>query len=614
MTTLWGELKRRNVVRVGIAYVIVGWLLLQLADVLGDLLQLPDWAGKLVVFLLVLGFPIALIFAWAFELTPEGLKRERDVDREKSVTRSTGRKLDRTIIVLLALALVFVVVDNYVLQDAPQQPDVVPVVETQAEAQKSIAVLPFVNMSSDQEQEYFADGLSEEILNLLARIPDLKVIGRTSSFSFKGKNEDLRVIGEMLGARTILEGSVRKSGDRIRITAQLIDAADGVHLWSDTYDRTIEDVFAVQDEVAAAIIDALHVHVGSMPTRGVPTENAEAYALYLRARAHLNQYEALWSAPLLRQAVELDPEFAEAHELLAFNYWWLGGVTMDAQEGYRKMRAVAHTALGLNPDSVFAQAMYVMGDMDNYSFLSEIEALERVVSASPGNTLGYDGLTYDLLEAGYFAEGLQYAKKQVELDPLSSGAHMRLGEALAANGDTDGAMQAYATARDLGNAFAYAPLAAPLFESGELEEALTLIEKYWQSYGPDIDVSWVRAYIKNAGDPETGVEYLDKAHPEIIARFPAELQFDVRRTLMMTYLEYGYLDRYYELILSPEELAKGLWDVDTQIYYGTIQRETGFTAHPRFEELAELNGLFEVWEARGAPDMCEKVAGKWECH
>ena len=614
MTTLWRELKRRNVVRVGIAYVIVGWLLLQLADVLGDLLQLPDWAGKLVVFLLVLGFPIALVFAWAFELTPEGIKRERDVDREKSVTQVTGRKLDRTIIVLLAAALVFVVVDNYVLKDAPQQPVVEPVVEAQIEEEQSIAVLPFVNMSSDQEQEYFADGLSEEILNLLARIPDLKVIGRTSSFSFKGKNEDLRIIGEALGARTLLEGSVRKSGDRIRITAQLIDAADGAHLWSDTYDRTIEDVFAVQDEVAAAIIEALHVHVGTMPTRGVPTENAEAYSLYLRARAHMNHFEVLRSEPLLNQAVELDPGFAEAHELLAFNYWWLGGVTMDAQEAYRKMRAVARTALDLNPDSVFAEAMYVMGDMDNYSFLKEIESLERIVSTSPGNTFAYDGLTYDLMQAGYFAEGLQYAKKLVDLDPLSSGAHMRLGEALVANGDTDGALQAYTTARDLGGAIANGPLAVHWIESGELDKAVPLIENYWQSFDHDTDVSWVRAFIENASDPETGVEYLDNTNPEIVARFPAELQYDVQRTLMMVYLDFGYLDRFYELILSPEEIAKDLWDVDTHIYYGTIRRHSGFAAHPRFEELAEINGLFEMWDSRGAPDMCEKIAGEWECH
>ena len=612
MTTLWGELKRRNVVRVGIAYVIVGWLLLQLADVLGDLLQLPDWAGKLVVFLLVLGFPIALIFAWAFELTPEGLKRERDVDREKSVTRVTGRKLDRTIIALLALALVFVVVDNYVLKDVPQHPDVQPVVEAQAE--QSIAVLPFVNMSSDQEQEYFADGLSEEILNLLARIPDLKVIGRTSSFSFKGKNEDLRVIGETLGAKTILEGSVRKSGSRIRITAQLIDAADGAHLWSDTYDRTIEDVFAVQDEVAAAIIEALHVHVGTMPTRGVPTENAEAYSLYLRARAEFNLLEVISAAPLLEQAIELDPEFAEAHEFLAFTYWWLGGVTMDAQEAFRKMRRVARTALDLNPDSVIAEALYVMGDMDDYSFLGEIEALERVVRARPSDVLGYDALIYSLLQAGYFAEGLEYTKKLVELDPLSSGAHMRLGEALIANEDLDGATQAFTTALELGGLIANSQLGSLWLAAEQPDKALAHFEDYWRWYGDDTDVSWVKSYNQRASDPETGAAYIDTANPEIVARFPEEYQYDAQRVLMMSHLEFGHLDRFYELILSPEELAKDLWEVDTHIYYGTIWRQSGFTAHSRYEELAELNGLFEVWEALGAPDMCEQVAGEWECH
>ena len=191
--------------------------------------------------------------------------------------------------------------------------------------QKSIAVLPFVNMSSDPEQEYFSDGLSEEILNLLAKIPDLKVIGRTSSFAFKGQNQDLRGIGQALGVNTVLEGSVRKSGDRVRITAQLIDVQDGAHIWSESYDRTLNDIFAVQDNVAASIIDALQIHVGVAPTRGRPTESAEAYALFLKARASLNAFEMQDATKFAQMATELDPKFAEAYELLANCYWYLGG-------------------------------------------------------------------------------------------------------------------------------------------------------------------------------------------------------------------------------------------------------------------------------------------------
>jgi TolB-like protein len=204
-----------------------------------------------------------MFFAWAFELTPEGLKKEKHVDRSESVTQVTGRKLDFIIIGVLAAALIF-----YATKDYMQVPETAPASEATQEivatdTQKSIAVLPFVNMSSDPEQEYFSDGLSEEILNLLAKVPDLKVIARTSSFAFKGKNEDLRNIGRALDVKTVLEGSVRKSGDRVRITAQLIDVSNGAHLWSETYDRTLTDIFAVQDSVASEILDALQIHVGT---------------------------------------------------------------------------------------------------------------------------------------------------------------------------------------------------------------------------------------------------------------------------------------------------------------------------------------------------------------
>jgi TolB-like protein len=257
---IFDELRRRNVFRVAAAYLVISWLLMQVADTLAPALHLPESVNSAVLFFLILGFPLALFFAWAFELTPEGLKREKDVEREHSITRLTGRKLDRFIIICLAAALGYFAYDRFV-SPAPGRGETSEssphdIVASKAPRQ-SIAVLPFVNMSGDPDNEYFSDGLSEEILNLLARIPDLKVIGRTSSFAFKGKNEDLRAIGEALDVVTVLEGSVRKSGDRVRITAQLIDVADGSHIWSDTYDRTMVDIFAIQDDVAGAIKEAL---------------------------------------------------------------------------------------------------------------------------------------------------------------------------------------------------------------------------------------------------------------------------------------------------------------------------------------------------------------------
>lgn len=267
LLSLWNEIKRRNVARVAVAYAIVGWLVIEIASVAGPALRLPEWSTSLVFFLILLGMPLAIIFAWAFELTPDGLKREKNVDRHQSITSTTGRKLDNVIIGLLILAVGYFAFDKFVLdpdrdaieiEAAVHKAQVAP--SDNRELAKSIAVLPFVNMSDDPNNEYFSDGLSEELLNLLAKIPDLRVVARTSSFSFK-EQPDVTVseIAELLNVAHILEGSVRKSGNQIRITAQLIDAENGYNIWSDTYDRELENIFETQDEIAAAVTESLKV-------------------------------------------------------------------------------------------------------------------------------------------------------------------------------------------------------------------------------------------------------------------------------------------------------------------------------------------------------------------
>jgi TolB-like protein len=256
MPGLFEELKRRNVFKVGTAYVVLAWLLAQITDVFLEPFGAPDWVIKTILLVLVAGFPLALFFAWAFEMTPEGIKKEKDVDRNESITHETGQKLNLAIIFILVLALGYFAFDKFVL-DVERDAELVRATEDIAAAaeakpgQKSIAVLPFVNMSEDTSNEYFSDGISEEILNSLARVKELKVAGRTSSFAFKGQNQDLRKIGDALGVEHILEGSVRKAGAKVRITAQLIQVDDGFHLWSDTYDRELNDVFAIQDEIAS---------------------------------------------------------------------------------------------------------------------------------------------------------------------------------------------------------------------------------------------------------------------------------------------------------------------------------------------------------------------------
>jgi len=291
------ELKRRNVFKVGAAYVVLTWLLAQATDVFLESFGAPDWVIKTVLMLLVIGFPLALFFAWAFELTPEGIKKEKDVDRSQSITTETGRKLDFTIIAILLLALGYFSFDKFVQNPARDAEMAEAAAEAEAvqeaarPVEKSIAVLPFVNMSDDAGNEYFSDGISEEILNSLAKIKQLKVAGRTSSFAFKGKNQDLRQIGETLGVEHILEGSVRKAGTKIRITAQLIQVEDGFHLWSEAYDRELTDVFAIQDEIATAILEQLKAQLIGEDATPVTTARAdtEAYELYLLAKQRMYQ-------------------------------------------------------------------------------------------------------------------------------------------------------------------------------------------------------------------------------------------------------------------------------------------------------------------------------------
>ena len=340
--------------RVGIAYAVVGWFLAQVAEFAFENFGAPPWVLKSIVIVLLLGLPLALFFAWAFELTPEGVKRDADVDRSKSVTQSTGRKLDRVIIGALVVALAYFVWER--------QTDIEPVATVAAPGSavdvedvaissnnRSIAVLPFVNMSADQENEYFADGLSEELLNQLAQVPNLQVAGRTSSFSFKGKNDDLRTIGTTLGVANVLEGSVRRQGDKVRVTAQLIRVEDGFHLWSNTYDRTMDDVFVIQDDISSSVAAALKivlddVSFARMQRAGV--RNVDAFVGFQKGMelfnlAHTGGSDLMESLRegiiYFDQAIELVPEFGAA-------YWrksdYYGHVILDPTST-RQQRALA---------------------------------------------------------------------------------------------------------------------------------------------------------------------------------------------------------------------------------------------------------------------------------
>jgi TolB-like protein/lipoprotein NlpI len=436
--SLFAELKRRNVFRVGIAYIVLAWLLLQVGDTLAPALHLPEWINSALAFFLILGFPLAIFFAWAFEMTPEGLKLEKDVDRDASITPVTGRKLDRTIIVMLVFAL------GYFIWQSQQAPTSGEVVETVA-GQASIAVLPFANMSSDEEQEYFSDGLTEELLNLLAKIPELKVTSRTSAFFYKGKDIQIADIGRDLNVGHILEGSVRKSGNRIRITAQLIEVDGDAHLWSETWDRDLDDVFAIQDEIAAAVVDELRVQLlGELP-HAIATDG-EAYTLYLQARHTINQrtHESLLRGEeLITRALDIAPEYAPG--------WVLKGLIHSQQadvgarlpiEAAPMARTAADRALELDPNSAAAHAL--SGDLmisyeNNYADAEA--AFEYALELDPFNVdvLYQAGVYYAFI--GQPEKALPLALAAYERDPLFTANHSTLGYVYIMLGRYDEALE-----------------------------------------------------------------------------------------------------------------------------------------------------------------------------
>ena len=532
--SLFAELKRRNVFRVGLAYVVLAWLLLQVGDTLAPALHLPEWINSALAFFLILGFPLAIFFAWAFELTPDGLKLEKNVDRETSITPVTGRKLDRTIIAMLVAALA------YFVWQSQKAPDTEEIVETIA-GQESIAVLPFENMSSDAEQEYFSDGLTEELLNLLAKIPELKVTSRTSAFFYKGKDVKLSDVGRELDVDHILEGSVRKSGKKIRITAQLIEVDTDAHLWSNTWDRDLDDVFVIQDEIAKKVVDELRVQLlGELPH--AVTTDGDTYSLYLQARHTINQrtYESLlrgeelideairidpdyapaWvlkahihsqqadigarlpkeAFPMARQAVdralELDPGSSAAHALS-------GDIKISFDRDFRGAKADFEHALELDPfdvDALYQTAVYyaMIGD-----FEKALELALRTYERDPLHMPNYSTLGYSYNNLGRYEESEAIMKKRIEIAPESFGSYWYLAHSYVARERYEEALQLFQQERLDGFRFAGVAIANYLLGDQEASDEALARLKSQQSGGWDwqvVEAHSMRGEIDEAFD------------------------------------------------------------------------------------------------------------------
>jgi TolB-like protein/Tfp pilus assembly protein PilF len=488
----FGELKRRNVYKVAVAYAVVAWLVIQATSIVLPAFEAPAWILKVIIFVSIIGFPVALIFAWAFELTPEGLKRTEDVDVSESITRRTGRKLDFLIIAVLLL-VIGVLIYQRLHPTVPSIPSDVP--------EKSIAVLPFENRSEDKANAYFADGIQDEILTRLSKIADLKVISRTSTQHYKSAPENLPEIGRQLGVAHILEGSVQKSGDAVRVNVQLIKAATDSDLWADTFDRKLTDIFSVESEVAKAIADQLRAKLTGREEQVIaakPTDNVEAYDAYLRGLAYSLKAgnlppNLLGAQKYLREAVRLDPKFALGWALLS-DVDSRGYLTLSLQPTValrEEARQGADTALTLQPslgEAVLAKGNYHYACLKDY--YTAVRYFEQARQLLPNNSRIPESLAYVARRRGQWDQSESHFNEAERLDPRNVsllGQHAlsyiylrRFPEALRkldqvlniTPDDEDNFATRAAIAQAEGDLPRAAALLAPLHPGAELHQAL----------------------------------------------------------------------------------------------------------------------------------------------
>jgi TolB-like protein len=449
--SFWDELKRRNVVKVGAAYAIVGWLLVQIASDLFPALQLPPWTVTFVAVLLILGFPIALLLAWAYELTPDGIQKTRQVPLEESIRNLSGQKLNYLVTGLLVAAIGFLLVDNYVLDDdASARPgagqfsdaavDTPPVDESgpsaargQARLEDSIAVLPFDSLSESVEDAHFAAGLHDEVLNQLAKLRSLNVISRSSVLRYTETRPAIREVAAELNVETVMEGTVRYAGNQLVVSAQLIDAERDVHLWSDTFraDRSnVEEILSIQVDIATAIANALGATISPEDRSRIermPTDSAAAYARYLRAQDHYGETEFVDALREIDLAIELDPEFAEAYARRAVIYAY-GQVTANARIAFLEMGradddfqalavADADRALAIYEGAALAWIARAVTDEFHYRWNDAERAFAKALELSPNDPTVLHEYALFRMNTGDIAGALELIDRAVPLDP-----------------------------------------------------------------------------------------------------------------------------------------------------------------------------------------------------
>lgn len=489
------ELKRRNVVRVALAYLAVAWVVIQLVGEIGPILNLPEWLPRLILGLLGLGFLISVILAWIYELTDKGVKRTEEMDRDASLHSKYDRQLNYVVIGALTLALSYFVWESRFSVAPPA-----------TKALDSIAVLPFTDMSPGHDQEYFADGMAEELLNALSRIPGLKVTGRSSSFAFKNRDVDLRSIAQQLGVTHILEGSVRTSGNQLRVTAQLINAEDGFQLWTQEFDGDLSDIFVVQDEISSQVVAGLKLHIGSSGSAGLPkfpkTGNMQAYDEYLLGRFHLARrtpQSILQANNAFRAAIKGDPNYSPAYSALAITLavtpYYRGVESLPDLAAEAKDMALKAIAMDEQNSEAFAALGFITLGFDR-DWNTAAESLARAVDLHPNDAVNANFYGDFLYTIGDYQLAEIYEKRAAELNPLSAANQHELALVYHLMGRWQDAIELEKMALQLNPDFrnARSSLARMLLESGQYEELDELLVAHDESIGEQ-SALWIKAKL-----------------------------------------------------------------------------------------------------------------------
>ena len=599
--SLIAELKRRKVFKVGAAYLVVAWLAVQAASIGFPAFDAPPWALRIFILVALLGFPVAVVLAWVFDSTADGVA----VDRP-----ARGGRL-----VFAAAALLAVLAVGWYFYGQPsfrRGDPATPVAASRAIPAKSIAVLPFTDMSPGHDQEYFSDGMAEEILDALAKVADLKVAGRTSSFSFKGKNEDLRAIGAALGVANVLEGSVRKQGDKVRITAQVIRSDDDFHVWSQSYDGDLSDVFALQERIARAITDALKAALsGDQKTRLVQagTANAEAYALYLQATDALNRRDYARMGEgigWLEKAIVLDPAFARAHARLAMINL-VGKPEYGASDAEAQKHAQA--ALVLDPTIAEAQTALAGVAFKQRRYVDSRVAMDRALALAPNDASVHLYTAQRLIDTGYTRQGIVHLDRALSIDPLLPNALYWRGRQFFYAGQFDAADRLFMQARDLGLSFADAGFASTARARGETLKANDLLTSVLIRFGHGDCLAKpepsLQAMLAADATTEAGLLQVHAVIDECLGVRPEKIPIWVP----LRYMAIGEPQRALDLIASgPTRDDAGLF----MDFWGPVGADA--RRLPTFAAFARTIGFAALWDKYGAPDACRGDAkGGYAC-